>query len=186
MLHHQAQLYVWAMPTIVCSMHIGVAILSAAGLTIIILASSKNTKGQPCSGFHIACTVPAVEAFFASQWCFLHAGKQGSLLEKLTQLVVSLNPMRIVSWILNRLSGPGAQYSQRDRDPPARLQSEEQASGSGTARQNAYSQAMKRKNAEARKVHTVHDNTDQEGEGDDPDGNSYWNGNSTKFDADDK
>lgn len=167
-------------------MHIGVAILSAAGLTIIILASSKNTKGQPCSGFHIACTVPAVEAFFASQWCFLHAGKQGSLLEKLTQLVVSLNPMRIFSWILNRLSGPGAQYSQRDRDPPARLQSEEQASGSGTARQNAYSQAMKRKNAEARKVHTVHDNTDQEGEGDDPDGNSYWNGNSTKFDADDK
>ena len=111
---------------------------------------------------------------------------QGSLLEKLMQLLLSLNPMGLVSWILSKLSGPGAQYSQREHDPPAGLQSEEQASGISTARQNAYSQAMKRTNAEARKVHTVHDNNDQEGQGDDPDGNSYWNGNSTKFDADDK
>ena len=102
------------------------------------------------------------------------------------QFLISLNPMGLVSWILSKLTGPAAQYSQRDRAPPAGLQSEEQASGSSTARQNAYSQAMKRRNAEARKVHTVHDDNDQEGQGDDPDGNSYWNGNSTKFDADDK
>ena len=85
-------------------------------------------------------------------------------------------------------SGAQAQYSTRDQgqDQPAGQQLEEQASGSSTARQNAYSQASKRKNAEARKVHTVHDDADQDGQGDDPDHNSYWNGNSTKFDADDK
>lgn len=102
------------------------------------------------------------------------------------QLLFSLSPVGLVSWILSKLSRPGAQYSQRDHDLPAQQLPEEQASGSSTARQNAYSQAMKRKNAEDRKVHTVHDNDGEEGEDDDPDGNSYWNGNSTKFDADDK
>lgn len=107
------------------------------------------------------------------------------MLEKLLQLLSSLNPMDLVSWILSKLSRPGAQYSQRDRDLPAQQPPEEQASGSSTARQNAYSQAMKRKNAEARKVHTVHDDNGEQGVVDNPDGNSYWNGNSTKFDADD-
>ena len=99
---------------------------------------------------------------------------------------MTFNPMSFVSWILSKISSPGAQYSRRDRDQPAGQQSDEQASGSSTARQNAYSQALKRKNAEARKVHTVHDDGDQVGPHDDPDGNSYWNGNSTKFDADDQ
>lgn len=115
----------------------------------------------------------------------LGAGGQGSLLDKLMQLLFSLNPVGLVSWILSKLSRPGAQYSQRDRELPAQQLSEEQASANSTARQNAYSQAMKRKNAAARKVHTVHDNDDGEGEDENPDGNSYWNGNSTKFDADD-
>ena len=145
----------------------------------------KSTQQGLAQGFAVTVQCQP-EAFLAAQWCLSGAGGQGSLLEKLMQLLVSLNPMGLVSWILSKLSGPGAQYSQRDRDPPAGLQSEEQASGSSTARQNTYSQAMKRKNAEARKVHTVHDSNDQEGQEGDPDGNSYWNGNSTKFDADDK
>lgn len=102
------------------------------------------------------------------------------------QLLMIFNPMSLVTWILSKLSGAGAQYSRRDRDPPAVQQPDEEASGSSTARQNAYSQAMKRKNAEARKVHTLHDDGDQDGARDDPGGNSYWNGNSTKFDADEQ
>lgn len=117
----------------------------------------------------------------------MHAGEQGNLLEKLAQLLSLFNPMRVVSWLLSKVSGLGAQTTQRGREQPEPQQSEQQASGSSTARQNMYSQAIKRKNAEARKVHTVHDDdADQDGQGDKPDGTSYWNGNSTKFDADDK
>lgn len=116
-----------------------------------------------------------------------HTGEEGNLLEKLTDMLSLFNPMRVVSWLLTKVSGLRAQTLQRGREQPEPQQSEQQASGSGKARQNMYSQAMKRKNTEARKVHTVHDDdADQDSQGDKPDGNSYWNGNSTKFDADDK
>ena len=151
---------------------------------LLLVQHHQNTQKQSSvQGFALHVR-RHFEAFLAL--CLLHAGGHGGLTEKLMQLLVKFNPIALISWILSKLSGPGAQYSPRARDPPAGLQSEEQASGSSTARQNAHTQAMKRKNAEARKVHTMHDKRDQEGQGDDPDGNSYWNGNSTKFDADDK
>lgn len=115
----------------------------------------------------------------------MDTGGQENLLKKVMQLLSHVNPIGLVSWILSKLSGPGVRFSQRDREHSVPQQSEEQASGSSTARQNAYNQAMKRKNAEARKVHTVHDDAGPDGQDDKPDGNSYWNGNSTKFDADD-
>ena len=93
--------------------------------------------------------------------------------------------MNLVSWMLSKLSRPGAQYSRKDHDLPAQQPPEEQASRSSTARQNAYSQAMKRKTAAARKVHTVHG---EEGEDDNPDGTTIGMATppSLPSDADDK
>lgn len=108
----------------------------------------------------------------------------GTFIEQLTQLLMKLNPMNLVRWILDLLN-PQTPTSKQRKDQAAATQQETQASGSTTSRQTIVSQAAKRRTALPGKVHTVHDAED-ESESDDPDGNSYWNGNSTQFDGKDK
>ena len=107
----------------------------------------------------------------------------GTFLEQLTQLLMKLNPVNLVRWMVNLLR-PQDLASRQKKDQAENEQQEAQTSGSATGRQNNVSQA-KRRAAGPGKVHTVHD-TEVDSEPDDPDGNSYWNGNSTQFDGQDK
>ncbi len=114
----------------------------------------------------------------------LFTGGGGALLAQLMQLLVTFNPMNLLRWVWTQII-PTNQDLHRDTDRPPAQQPEGRTSAGATGRQTGNSQAVKRRNAQPGKVHTVHD-AEEESQSDDADSSKYWNGNSTQFDADDQ
>ena len=105
-------------------------------------------------------------------------------MEQLAQLLTKLNPFKLLRSIVNILR-PNRREARQKKDQAAAEQRQDRASGSLSSRQSTVSQTAKRKTSKPGKVHTVHD-AEGSSESDDPDGNKYWNGNSTQFDGKDK
>lgn len=96
---------------------------------------------------------------------------------------------QLVVTIIDRLFGWGHQrrpHSSDNNGPTGqdnRPQDQQQGSANrGNAQHRSVDQPLRRRPVQQSRVHGIHDASDDEDK--DPDGNKYWNGNSTQFDAD--